>query len=410
LNDVYWYDGCGQREEKAEECGNDGCFEGECLVCESEAQANCFNNDVYWYDSCGNRDNKKEECGSDGCFEGECLVCESGADNQCFNGDLWSYNSCGQREEQIQDCELGCEEGECVSLCMGFEICNGVDDTCDEVVDEECVEALTLVEPLEDEFDTRRIEFEFDVAQDTGKVEYRIDDDRYRTFCGRVGDCDRRISLRDGEHVVDFRIVDPQGVEHIIDKELFIDSSRPRITRQEPRNRGYAKGEFYVKYNEDNPEDVSLFIDSGEGFDLVAVSNDCPGGRNAECFIEVDLSEYEGQEIEYYMSVSDMFNTVDKSPYSVTVDTLAPEIEIVDVEKTSDLREQYRFTLELDERARVTYTYIDHRDRERTRTVCSRCDSASKILRFTERPDDITFRAVDGAGNAVELVFDDFPV
>ncbi len=41
--------------------------------CTSHAGYYCYNDDIYWYDSCGGREEKKEEC-PNGCTEGRCLV------------------------------------------------------------------------------------------------------------------------------------------------------------------------------------------------------------------------------------------------------------------------------------------------------------------------------------------------
>ena len=45
-----------------------------CIVCVSHASFSCYDNDVYWYDSCGNREGKREECGNPGCVGGECMA------------------------------------------------------------------------------------------------------------------------------------------------------------------------------------------------------------------------------------------------------------------------------------------------------------------------------------------------
>ncbi|MCK4473945.1 hypothetical protein KAU40_01640 [Candidatus Parcubacteria bacterium] len=41
--------------------------------CISHSSFSCFDNDVYWYDSCGNREDKKQECGDDYCYNNNCF-------------------------------------------------------------------------------------------------------------------------------------------------------------------------------------------------------------------------------------------------------------------------------------------------------------------------------------------------
>jgi hypothetical protein len=71
-NNAYWYDSCGNKQEKAEAC-NYGCAEGRCVQseCRSHAQTNCYGRHVYWFDSCGNVQEKKEYC-EYGCEKGFC--------------------------------------------------------------------------------------------------------------------------------------------------------------------------------------------------------------------------------------------------------------------------------------------------------------------------------------------------
>ena len=45
--------------------------------CISHNYSKCYDNDVYWYDSCGNRQEKKEECGDAGCRNGVCKILSS---------------------------------------------------------------------------------------------------------------------------------------------------------------------------------------------------------------------------------------------------------------------------------------------------------------------------------------------
>ncbi|MCD4771433.1 hypothetical protein K8R30_03380 [archaeon] len=46
------------------------------FCCVSHASSACYDDDVYWYDSCGNREEKGEECGAPGCSDGQCGIRE----------------------------------------------------------------------------------------------------------------------------------------------------------------------------------------------------------------------------------------------------------------------------------------------------------------------------------------------
>lgn len=53
--------------------------EGEAELCTSHESYTCSSDDLYWYDSCGNMEEKKEECGDSECCDGKCI------DSSLFN-------------------------------------------------------------------------------------------------------------------------------------------------------------------------------------------------------------------------------------------------------------------------------------------------------------------------------------
>lgn len=74
--DVYWYDSCGSREEKKEECDSCTCSENSC-VNDDQYGFVCGSGDVYWQDCHGAIVGMKEECGCNSCAGGECQTSSS---------------------------------------------------------------------------------------------------------------------------------------------------------------------------------------------------------------------------------------------------------------------------------------------------------------------------------------------
>ncbi len=76
--------------------------------CTPYAYKQCYDNDVYWYDSCGNREEKAEDCGISGwANEYQCSshylqrkYIDRGCSNaQCYANEEWrNYQNCGQDE------------------------------------------------------------------------------------------------------------------------------------------------------------------------------------------------------------------------------------------------------------------------------------------------------------------------
>ena len=139
---VYWYDSCGNKEEKKEKCEN-GCWNGVCVAgndtgnqnqCKSHAQYGCYENHVFWIDSCGHVEEKKEYC-DNGCENGFCLetecydsdggknfykagVAESGdqrLEDHCNSDGTLTEKYCDGNEIKAMTwtCDYGCAEGAC---------------------------------------------------------------------------------------------------------------------------------------------------------------------------------------------------------------------------------------------------------------------------------------------------------
>jgi eight-cysteine-cluster-containing protein len=85
--------------------------------CTSHAVAKCYGQHVYWFDSCGYKEEKKEQC-EQGCEEGACVgeqtQCRSHHEYRCYGDHVYWYDSCGSKEEEKQECEHGCQDGACI--------------------------------------------------------------------------------------------------------------------------------------------------------------------------------------------------------------------------------------------------------------------------------------------------------
>lgn len=159
---VYWYDSCGEVEEKKEFCEN-GCVDGKCKQCQSQYQYKCYNGHVYWYDSCGNKGEKKEYCEL-GCEGNECLpeTCtDSDGGIEYYEkgtttlGALGKTDSCYATGASVKGVtEYYCENNEIKSIdyaCPGIDIGDGtivrcqygacIEDADDYIVDKDCIDS-----------------------------------------------------------------------------------------------------------------------------------------------------------------------------------------------------------------------------------------------------------------------------
>jgi len=83
--------------------------------CVTHHEYKCHGDHVYWFDSCGNKEEKKEYC-ANGCSEGVCVQteCESHSEYKCDGDHVYWYNSCGVKEEKKEACDNGCKDAVCI--------------------------------------------------------------------------------------------------------------------------------------------------------------------------------------------------------------------------------------------------------------------------------------------------------
>lgn len=104
-----------------------GCSNGQCNTCTPHSYSQCSEGDVYWYNSCNVREDKKQECGSNGCSNGQCIPepcvdeCSTSGAKQCSGSNLqtcgnYDSDSCLEWGNNV-NCPSGCSNGQCNTQC-----------------------------------------------------------------------------------------------------------------------------------------------------------------------------------------------------------------------------------------------------------------------------------------------------
>jgi len=185
-------------------------------------------------------------------------------------------------------------------------------------------------------------------------------------------------------------------------KSCTLDSKPPRISRVAPLSNKFTNGsDFYIKYTEDNCKSVEVLIN---GQQLNDRNSSCNSGRNVEKFINLDLSDYNGQTIDYTFIVTDIAENEDsKTIKKVNVDTAIPKINSFE----TWISGRYRYfnisitETNLDE---VTYSYYDSRGKLRDGRLCSRLRDGKCIAKITLSKNVIKVKVIDKAGNYVKRI------
>lgn len=205
----------------------------------------------------------------------------------------------------------------------------------------------------------------------------------------------------EGWHNITIRARDRLGN---VDEEnimFFVDSQEPRIVRTEPI-RGFANGKFLVEFNEENPS--SLFLNYGNRSDLrnseINLSNCIEEGRRMSCESNVNLSNFDGNEIFYWFNISDVVGNFDMSRLiRLDVDVSKPVINSFNYSVNG---RRARFILDITENNFDFVNFVDLTERrQRERRLCSRLDEGicDRTIVFREGRHDIVISIFDEAGN-----------
>jgi len=253
-------------------------------------------------------------------------------------------------------------------------------------------------------FDTKKIPLDIDLSEDVELLEYIDAADprgRWRRLCKNCNSYDKSKSFGEGYHDLIIKATDYAGNDAEEMVSFTVDSKEPRIKRIEPRKGKYGNGTFYIKYQEDNLQSISLFYKEDSETTYTGVSKiNCPSGKNAECYFYVlELEGVEQRDYSYYFIVYDLATDIQSKIYDFILDSVAPNFD--KTEKTVEGR-KVTFDIELSEKS--TLEYLDSFDsRPRFRRLCSNCDSYDRRKSFRIGHHELTLRATDKAGNVNEF-------
>lgn len=270
---------------------------------------------------------------------------------------------------------------------------------------------LTFNSPIQGEvYDSKKIFLDFDVDERADIFYKDLNDNRNRWIrvCDNCRSYSRNKNFKEGLNELRFRATDDNGNQAFFDISFTIDSKSPRISKTSP-TRGFIGSILTVEIQEANP--VSLVLNYGNNIiefreaslDLI---NDCnidprnPSKRT--CDINVNLHDYDGQEIEYWFVLVDIAGSSTESRhYTLTVDETFPVINNPNSFYNIDGKYLYYYLditeLNLDE---VGY-YNNNDPKLREKRICSRLKDGKCEGKISLREGlyELTFYVDDKAGH-----------
>ena len=301
------------------------------------------------------------------------------------------------------------EENQCYSS-GNFNICNTLGGECGVFgggnLDAE-PPILTLSSPVENEiYKERKVLVDFEINEKATVYFMNSEDNgRWIKICDKCLDYFRERSFDEGLNNLTFRVVDVVGNENNFNLSFFVDSKDPRILKTDPRN-GFASGNFNVQFKEENPTNLTLTYGnniSGYLSQELNLETECNENKGKIiCNTDVNLDNYDGEEIEYQFILTDIAGNFDESKKrNLDVDTTFPILN--ELNYTID-RSRVNFFMNITEINFDQVEYIDNSDlRPRWKILCSRLKEGicEKKISLKTGGHDLSIQVIDDAGNGI---------
>ncbi len=278
-------------------------------------------------------------------------------------------------------------------------------------------ETFPIINSLDYRTDGKYVYFDIEVDEaNFDEVSYSYIDTKgklkEKKLCSKLinGVCEKKVSFKDGTHGVDIVVTDEAGHAVAQNVEFFIDSKEPKIKSAEPK-KGFANGDFYVEFDEENPQTLTLHYGTFADMRLAEldIETDCVKDRYHECLVSVPLEDYNGQEIRYYFRLTDKVGQIVESKATeLDVDTTLPVLnnpESFWQQGEERYKKYIYFNLDIteDNLDEVGYSYRDYRGRLKEKRLCSKLrDGVCEAKKSFRNGDELlSVYILDDAGNAI---------
>ena len=288
---------------------------------------------------------------------------------------------------------------------------------------------ITVYSPVQDAiYGERLVPINLTMSTEVFYFKYSDNGSGLKTLCRNCNEFGfsevKKKGFSDGFHeLVIFGVFENGNVSEI--RNFTVDSKIPKVIKTTPKVKlktnplrtSVTNGsDFTVKYNEENVREVLLGINpvNSSVVTVVNITDQCnESGRGILCNFQVDLTAFDGQQVFYWINITDIANHTGSSrPIKVFVDTTEPVLTVNAPVDNSTYGRQVPFNLSVNEQV-SSLEFIDNTDKNpRWKKVCSHCEDYGlerlKTKSFKIGQHDLMIRAVDYAGNsdAVPVSFD----
>ena len=256
---------------------------------------------------------------------------------------------------------------------------------------------LIVNSPQNDTYNNKKFLLDLEMSRDAKYIYKALNSNFFTKVCNDCSEVAKNYTGKEGLNNLTIRIVGYNGEELIRTIFFTIDTTKPKVAKIEPKDKSWVGGTlFKVKYTENNLQGISLFY-GNEAMNEVVLSN-CPSGKSVFCSTDLDLSDYDGQQIRYYFVIRDNFRSVASKTYLLNVDTTSPVISLLSPTNAATYGSSVRITANISES--VTLQYSDNGGS--FKSLCKNCNFYNSTKTFAKGLHNVIVRATDKAGNVEE--------
>jgi len=329
----------------------------------------------------------------------------NGIDDDCnivvdetFDVDETCYEGIGEcRAQGVKICsedQLGtvCNA---VPLLPSEEICgDGLDNNCNGEIDDEelCFTDLTINSPVNFEvYDSRRVLIDISFNQEVDEILYLDSADsrqRKRRLCRNCDSYFRSKSLSPGRHELTFYGIVDDEIVGSDSSIFYIDTKKPRLLKFLPR-RGLTNGSYYFEATDDNIRGAGItFGNDIYGYETIEVDSCGELPRN-KFYCEGNMNLSKYHNSEITYSV--ILVDVARNFVNSKNKTLEVDVNppILSRIQLTQSKRRVEFRLSISEENFDEVTYIDHNDRRpRERRLCRKIFAGDCLARKSFRAGD----------------------
>ena len=268
---------------------------------------------------------------------------------------------------------------------------------------------LTVYFPENKNYSEKKIPFNITTTEEAEKIEFINHNDKKPKWKKLCSDCDnygnkkkKDQTMNEDWNNITIRAVDRYGQFREKNISLFIDSKIPDIKKILPKRNSVVNGsEFYLKYTEDNLKEISINWNPS-----LVLANCNASGKDKECFASLNLSDYNGNYIDFWFNITDIVRSVLSDIVRIKIDTVSPKLIVYSPKnKTGNGGYEKKVPFNITVSEDVLLEYIDNNDENPSwRRLCSNCKEYGNLKKktksFKEAIHEIEIRAVDDAGNS----------